>query len=456
MVVECVESVQPAPFGQTPDAFFISGLPGAGKSSMCSKLELTSALPRPLADFVVVDVDNLRDYHAQFTAFASFATDRYENLEEWWVEGSNFEQNIFKDPGGLMDVVLGSRRSFIQPAVMRSQGSIEWVQHVISCGFRAHLLLVHVPLDVAKARAAHRATSSFRRTPPAFIDNCEPGLLRHSREIALLCEESGGSVRIIDNTEEEDATKEGNGQVCRSSLALFKTYEMQKLLLSPSRVKGFALAQMNRLPSDTLAGVDCSLAGGAFKCLLQIPDTSPSEWARAQPRDLDIWPVTSADEKLLVARLSSAATSVKRGRWSTCLTLPGPLIVDIVTAYGRDLQATLDHFDIALCAVGVRFISGSPIEVFVHPLAIASVENEIVELLPAAVDSSFMLSTVERLLRYERQLCWSAKKHIAQLRSAFQSKSDDEKVVLIANYKASTIYERDCAAVCSLLGFELS
>jgi len=46
-----------------PHAFFVAGLPGAGKSTLVPRLLAARQLPR--GDFAVVDADALRAFHAQ-------------------------------------------------------------------------------------------------------------------------------------------------------------------------------------------------------------------------------------------------------------------------------------------------------------------------------------------------------------------------------------------------------
>ena len=249
--------------------------------------------------------------------------------------------------------------------------------------------------------------------------------------------------------------------------------------LSPERVLSFAVAQLARLPAGALEGVDFCLAGGAFRCLLDPDATSGDDWASAkQPRDLDVWPRTEEDEKLLVARLGAAAepTDVQIEIWNTRITLmirrptdsvgpglqsmPGPgepLIVEVVHAYGRDLTATLALFDIALADVGVRFVDGRPVETFIHPLALTSLESSELLLLPGAADSPFMLATAERLLRYARELHWPRPEaQLAALLATFRAASSARRAELVENFGITTQDAAARAVVCELFGLDES
>jgi hypothetical protein len=161
-------------------------------------------LPRPATQLALVDADVLRGFHRQAAALLADPSGvRYEELVPWWMEGSGFKEAVFKARGGLMDALLSSRRSFLQVAVMHSEAHVGWARHVVARGYRAHLLLVHAPVDVAVARARARAYSTGRWCAPEHVRGCMAGLRRHARELGCVCAGSGGTVRLIDN--ERDA-----------------------------------------------------------------------------------------------------------------------------------------------------------------------------------------------------------------------------------------------------------
>jgi hypothetical protein len=316
------------------------------------------------------------------------------------------------------------------------------------------------------------------------VRRCEAGLLRAAPELGALCAASGGTVRLLDNA--AHAGGEGAPPDAAALLAaplrrsLADAYGLRVALLAPERVRAFAAAQLARLPGGTLHGVSCCLAGGAFKCLLNVNDDDDdgdgdASWASMQPRDLDIFPLAPRDEALLVRRLRAVAARVEHGRWNTRFTLPNddahdddrtrrPLVVEVVRAYRRDLRATLARVDIALAAVGVAFEDGRALAAVVHPRGAESAARRELLLLPAATaaeDGCGMraLSSAERLLRYARELRWARPEaQLQALRRAFVDASssggeqDAPRRRMLAAYALTTLTPADCADVRRLFG----
>lgn len=191
-----------APATQPPDAVFVSGLPGSGKSSLAASLHAAGLSPLlPPRGCALIDDDALRGFHAQYASLASAPGGaRYKELSPWFHDDSSYEEAIFRAPGGLLDAVMGGRRSFVQAANMHSAGSVSWVRHVIRRGYRAHFVLVHVPADVAVERAAARAAATGRWCPASYIESCASGMAQHSAEVWRACIASGGSALCVDNT----------------------------------------------------------------------------------------------------------------------------------------------------------------------------------------------------------------------------------------------------------------
>jgi hypothetical protein len=399
---------------------------------------------------------------------------RYTQLVPWWMEGSGFEQAVFRDRKGLAQTLLATRRSFMHVAVMHTDAHVGWARHVVARGYTAHLLCVHAPAGVAAARAAARARRTGRWCDEEHVRRCEAGLLRAAPELGALCAASGGTVRLLDNA--EDAGGEGAPPDAAALLAaplrrsVADAYGLRAELLAPERVRAFAVAQLARLPAGTLHGVSCCLAGGAFKCLL---DDDAASWASMQPRDLDIFPLAPRDEALLVRRLRAVAARVEPGRWNTRFTLLNngindddrrrrPLIVEVVRSYNRDLRATLARVDIALAAVGVAFEDGRAVAAVVHPRGAESAARRELLLLPAATAAEDgcgvrALSSAERLLRYARELRWARPEaQLQALRRAFvdisSSGEQDACRRMLAAYAQTTLTPADCADVRHLFG----
>jgi hypothetical protein len=471
--------VRPAAPHEPPHAVLVSGLPGSGKSCVAARLAAAHLLlPRPPPSLAWVDPDTLRGFHAQFASLHAACLaggECFEDLVPWWLEGARFEEAVFRAPDSLMDALLASRCSFVLCAVMRSEGSVAWARHVAARGYTAHLLLVHTPAEVAAARAAARARATGRCVSAAHVRDCEEGLREHSGALAAVCAASGGTVRLLDNSAAAGAAGPRAAALLAAPLdaRVADAYAVRAPLLSPERVRAFAATQLARLPHGALAGVDCCLAGGAFKCLLQ-PRASPADDPASQPppprppRDLDIWPVTERDEALLVERLSRCALHVVTGPWNTRLTLPAPpsddaaaggapLVVEVVHAYGRDMAATMAHADIALSAVGVAVRRGALAEAAVHPLALESARRMRLLLLPgaAARPRSNALSTAERLLRYARELRWQRPHdELAELRAAFWQAPPERRAEQLRAFRGTRLHAEDATEAYRIFGLE--
>jgi hypothetical protein len=490
MLSSTLAHVPPAAPHERPHAVFVSGLPGCGKSSLAARLAAAALLlPAPHAhapppQLALLDADVLRGFHAQTAALLRDPSGvRYTELVPWWLEGSGFEQAVFRDEDGLARTLLATRRSFVQVAVMHTDAYVRWARHVVARGYTAHLLCVHAPAGAAAARARARAQRTGRWCDEEYVRGCERGLLRAAPELGRVCAASGSTVRLLDNAAEAAAEGPDAAALLAAPLrhSVADAYGLHAAALSPERVRAFAAAQMARLPAGTLDGVSCCFAGGAFKCLLNIDDddgdaASSSSWASMQPRDLDIFPRAACDEAALVRRLRAVAARVEPGRWNTRFTLLNsglhsiseddecrnnpPLIVEVVRAYGRDLDATLARFDIALAAVGVAFEDGRAVETVVHPLAAESVERCELLLLPAATEdgAARALSSAERLLRYARELRWARPDaQLEALRRAFVDATSgddrsDARRRMLAAYAQVTQTPADCTAVRRLCG----
>ena len=448
---------------QPPVAVFVSGLPGSGKSSLAAGLHKSGLAPLELSgSCAIVDDDVLRGFHAQYASLAS-APDgvRYTDLSPWFDDGSGYEEFLFRAAGGLLDVTLRSRCSFVQAVNVHSAGSVAWVSYVVRRGYRAHLVLVHVPVKVAVERAAARAAATGRWCSSAYIESCAVGLRRHIADVWRACRASGGTAVCVDNSADApllrappmDALATQAPRVCAR---LAHEYGLLDELLAPERVAGFAREQVARLPRGVLAGVDCCLAGGAFKALLSADAVPPP------PRDLDLWTPTAGDEATLVANLRAVPGAVySEGAFQHVIRLPAGadghcsggdergcdgggkrnvIIVEIKRGHRGNLGATLASFDIALAAIGARLVNGEVVETAVHALAAASVAQRAPLLVPGLPNPAFLLATAERVLRYADELGWP--RPVAQLRelaAVFSAAASARRAVLVANYRAASV-----------------
>lgn len=441
-----------------PHAVFVAGLPGAGKSTLVPRLFAAQQLPR--GDFAVVDADALRAFHAQF-AEVSARAERYEDEMAWFMAGSGFEDVVFRRPDGLMAALFRERRSFVQLSLVNSAEALRWVRYVVRQGYRAHLLLVHAPAEVAAARAVARAAESGRWCAAERVRACEPGLLQWSRDVARAALASGGDARVLDNSVATTAAV-GSPSCWESPVShvLLERYGMTAALLSGPRVMAYAAQVLARLPPELFRGASACLAGGAFKRLLLGGGDAATA---GMQRDLDVWPATPADEALLLDRLRAACSSCEATRWNHRFAVPAiaaggregcsaSIMVELVRSTpGRSgaLDAILARFDIALSAIGVTLEDGAVTGCQVHPLALDSVEQRAPLLLPGLPNEPFLLATAERVLRYARELGFAPPAaQLAELKRAFDSDTSPERRrQLLGNYAATSISARDRATV---------
>lgn len=279
-----------------------------------------------------------------------------------------------------------------------------------------------------------------------------PPLLQHVRALAHVCLASGGTAHVLQSDIQAELQPPDLSSSSPITPQLAAKYGLQALLLSFERVASLAAALLVRLPPGTCDGVQFSLAGSAFKSLLM--DDCSGDWAAANPRDLDLFPRSRADEDALNARLSRFAPPLVT-RWNTTFVLlEPPLVVEVAHAYDRGLRETLALFDLALSSIGVEVDDGAIVEVVVHPLAVASVEQSDVLLLPGACDSQAanLLSTGERLLRYARQIGWRRPtEQLNVVRTAFQGCSAERQRALLEAFDSTTKDGDDRAEILALV-----
>lgn len=441
-----------------PHAVFVSGLPGAGKTALFRSLLASGRLPD--LDYAVVDADDLRRFHHQFVEQAAPASsnERFEDGVAWFMEGSQFEDAVFRRPEGLMQTIFANKCSFVQPVTINSESKVGWIKFVIEQGYIAHFVLVHVPLGVSITRATSRAYRTGRWCPPSFVEASLAGIRSWSAQAWRLCEGSGGTAVLIDNTREVPTRGDGTVQARTSlsdfTLTLADEYGLHAELLSHKRVEAFAQMQLTRVVALLTArsedetdagtqvfdGVSFSLAGGMFKSLLLGGDSSP--------RDIDVWPLTESDERALFDRLSLVCASSVSGPWNHKFTIPASaLVLEVVRGKYRDLRSTVARFDIALAAIGVEVVSGVVVagSAFVHPNAVASIQQAVLFLTDGFPNKSFLLATAERLLRYAHELSWPRPmSQLQALQAVFLSECEtgpDRRQELVSNYKATSLFE---------------
>ena len=455
-----------------PTAVFVCGLPGSGKSSTLDTI--LSRLPLPTQGVArgcaVVDTDTLRAFHADFRARLEDVT-QYEGLVEWFLKGTNFEEDIFRSETGLMQRALREQRSFVQLATMRTRGFLGWVEYVASRGYNVHLQVVHVPLEIVLERTVSRAHATGRWTPPSFIRECDHGLREHTQAIWSVVRALGGSTSVIDNSGAKGTCPvvlgDGAPPLLDSPLPVQAAQDLvlEAELLSETRVR--ALAETNLAPLGLLGGDNApagsprfSLAGGAFKSLLKVGAT--------KPRDLDLWPCETRDfDALKVALLKAGAVPMSSSEFSAAFRALDGTIVEVANkVHAGGVEDVVSGFDIGLSAVGCEIAHGAVVRVFVNETARDSLRQREPLLLLGPVRSTddsawdasmpnelFLLATAERVVRYARAMEWPHPNHQLEFllaRWKRVSVTSEVRNEYIARYKSTSVDKDARSEVCKM------
>lgn len=201
----------------TPIAVFVSGLPCSGKSTSLSyffKLRQWE-----LKDFAIIDADNLRQFHQQYlqlsgievndinpSGIVSCARLSYTNLVEWFMNGTHYETEVYRNPEGLVPVLLKRKLSFVHTAIMDTQGCLDFIDHVRNQGYVCHFIHIHVPIKTAVIRAVTRGHRTGRWSSNEFIRSRVQGIKEQLPRICariLSDSANGSSVTLFDNTAEK-------------------------------------------------------------------------------------------------------------------------------------------------------------------------------------------------------------------------------------------------------------
>ena len=192
-------------------------------------------------------------------------------------------------------------------------------------------------------------------------------------------------------------------------------------------------------------GVWFYLAGGAFKSLLH----------GRPPRDLDLWPATSADRELLVSHLVRCGARRERDNppYQTSYTHAGQLVEIAHDTSAASLEERLGRFDLALSALGVEHRDGTW-RGAIHPLCAESIRRRKVLLLKPLVNWKYALATLERLRRYGSELGFHIPPEEEQaIWDVFAVQTRQEQRAMVARYlRVSSGDERILAEAHSRMG----
>ena len=155
-----------------------------------------------------------------------------------------------------------------------------------------------------------------------------------------------------------------------------------------------------------------SLAGGVFKSL----------HSKKKIRDLDLWPHSEADRKLLITELIANGAEIEQETlFNTLLKLKiegcdtaidlfgnAPIIKIEVTKKCRStLKECLEDFDLVLSCVGVEFADNKLIGSFVNDLVFEDITERQISLIPDWKMHKYNLISLSRLIKYSKELDYS-------------------------------------------------
>jgi hypothetical protein len=169
------------------------------------------------------------------------------------------------------------------------------------------------------------------------------------------------------------------------------------------------------------------LAGGAFKSVVH----------GEHPYDLDLWPTSPNDRKMLLEVLYSSGSQLIRDNdpYQTVLYINGHHVEIVYSVTPTKLEERLCKFDLAMSAIGIEYDRGT-ISCCIHPLAHQSVNRKEILLLKPLINWKYALVTLERMRRYAKELEFNSPKHEeAEIWSIFRSQPIDVQQGMIERYQ---------------------
>ena len=197
------------PKGQSmPAVIIISGLPAAGKSSICQHV-LETVIGIRACECVNIDMDIARTFHSQFMNYSrendgagARTFQSYDGLVQWFMEGTNLECALYSHPDGVVQSLLRDRCNFVLATVMDQDRTLQFLQCCVTKHhYRPYLIGVHVATDTALARASERGQMTGRFTPASIIEGRDEAVKAVFAKTARFVASAGGSVFLFNNND---------------------------------------------------------------------------------------------------------------------------------------------------------------------------------------------------------------------------------------------------------------
>eukprot|EP01029_Cantina_marsupialis_P009687 TRINITY_DN2246_c0_g1_i1.p1 TRINITY_DN2246_c0_g1~~TRINITY_DN2246_c0_g1_i1.p1 ORF type:complete len:373 (-),score=81.14 TRINITY_DN2246_c0_g1_i1:12-1013(-) len=137
-----------------------------------------------------------------------------------------------------------------------------------------------------------------------------------------------------------------------------------------------------------------SLAGGAFKSI----------FTGSEVYDLDIWPHSDDDRESIINHLKTSKHLKfhKKGEFNDLFSMNDGITIEVTRKVGSG-EYIISTFDIGLSAIAAEY-NGKSWKAIIHPLAIESVKSQSIQLLLPLVNVPYCLTTLERAIRYSKEL----------------------------------------------------
>lgn len=197
-----------------PIAVIITGLPASGKLSVSQQALLDLGLN--MNDFVNIDMDLARSFHAQYQLFSCGRSSSggkddylqsYMEIVPWFNKGSNIEFELYSNKEGLVPTLREARCNFLLATVMDNPRTLKFLkQCVLRDGYDPILIGVHTSTKTSLSRARERNSRTGRYTPPELIEGREGGIQSSFIQTTEFVRSVGGIVRLYDN--DQDGTSQ--------------------------------------------------------------------------------------------------------------------------------------------------------------------------------------------------------------------------------------------------------
>lgn len=167
--------------------------------------------------------------------------------------------------------------------------------------------------------------------------------------------------------------------------------------ITAGRVRGFAKEHLTKLLPNGFQG-RFFLAGGCFKSLIH----------GKAPNDLDLWPASLNDRRLLLESLICQGSVVieEHGQFHTVLKNPAlPFRIEVTRKCPPSKEECVADFDIELACVAAEYSNGTVVEdVYIHAGIAECIECQEIRAVSRLLAMTFSLRTLERLDRYGTEL----------------------------------------------------